>query len=186
MGSTVEDARSAGSMPHLPNEIWLLIASHCNPQDLWLSIRPVNNQLQQCAEQYFKNEILPHTILSLSVVLPPYDVRVSIRGKVVFTPMLQGCDPNMASNFSNATYCMKDTDPGYYCPQFLSRWAIMQNRETGPLDERRTKWELELEGQRHPVGLQQTVTLKERVKHGDAWVSFDWKRMMNTYFMSVA
>ena len=169
-------------MPHLPNEIWLLIATYCRPQDLWFSIRPVNNQLQQCAEQYFKQEILHHTTLILPVVIPTYDVRTPIRGKVVFTPMLQDCHAGAVDNFGGATYCMTDTKSDYYRPHFLSRWATMQNRETGQLDERRMRWELELEGQRHPIALHRPVALKQGCKD-EVWVSFDWRCMVTTFFM---
>lgn len=170
-------------MPHLPNEIWLLIASYCNPHDLWLTLRPVNNQLQECVEHYFRQEILPHTTLMLPVVIPTYDVRIPIRGKVVFNPMPEDCDAAAVHSFESATYSMKDTEPDYYLPHFLSRWATMQDRETGQLDERRIRWELELEGWRHPVSLRRPMALKQGCKDGEARVSFDWRYTMTTFFM---
>lgn len=174
--------RYTASMPHLPNEIWLLIASYCEPRDLWLSIRPINSQLQQCAEQYIKQEILPHTTLLLPVVIPTYDVRIPIRGKVVFKPILPDSSTDNGCDFDGAVFCLHDTDPDYYRPHFLSRWATMQDRETGYLDERRIRWEFELAGQRSPLSLHRPLAVKDGCEAGDARVSFDWRYMLSTYF----
>lgn len=167
-------------MPHLPIEIWLLIASYCDPKDLWLSIRPINRQLQQCAEQYVKQEVLPHTILVLPVVIPTYDLRVPIRGRVVFKPL----DPSPGLDFNGTIFCLDDTEPDYYRPHFLTRWATMQDRDTGRLDARRIRWELELEGQRSPVSLHCSTAIKHGCKVGEARVSFDWRYMLTTYFQA--
>lgn len=165
-------------MPHLPNEIWLLVASYCDPKDLWLSIRPINRQLQQCADQYVKEEVLPRTILILPVVIPTYDVRVPIRGKVLFNPI----SPTQGLDFNASVYCLDDTEPGYYRPHFLSRWATMQDRETGQLDDRRIKWELEFQGQCRPVSLHRSMAVKSGCRDDEARVSFDWRYMLTTYF----
>ena len=171
-------------MPELPNEIWLLIASHCEPQDIWLSIRPVNSQLQQCAEQYTKREVLPQTKLILPVVIPTYDARIPIRGKVVFNPLLESFTTEQVCDLATVIYCLDDTEPDYYRPHFLTRWATMQNRETGHLDERRIRWEFELEAQRRPVSLHRSIAVKHGCKAGEARVSFDWRYMLTTYFQA--
>lgn len=169
-------------MPHLPNEIWLLIASYCEPKDLWLSIRPINSQLQECAEQYIKREILPHTTLILPVVIPTYDARIPIRGQVIFKPVPQGSKTDEGRDFDTAVFCLDDTDPDYYRPHFLTRWATMQDRETGHLDEQRIRWGFELEGQRKAVSLHRPFAMKDGCRVGEARVSFDWRYMLTTYF----
>jgi hypothetical protein len=169
-------------MPHLPNEIWLFIATYCEPKDLWLSIRPVNRQLRQCAEQYIKREVLPQTKLILPVVIPTYDVRIPIRGKVVFNPLVASLTAKQASEFGTVIYRLDDTEPDYYRPHFLTRWATMQDRETGHLDERRIRWEFDLGTQRRPINLYRPIAVKHECKAGETWISFDWRYMLTTYF----
>ena len=169
-------------MPHLPNEIWLLIASYCEPQDLWLALRPVNNQLQQCTEQYFKRDVLLRTTLNLPVIIPTYDVRIPIRGRVVFKPGSQDGHIVTGDDFERVTYCMEDTEPDYYRPHFLTRWSTMQNRENGQLDGRRVRWEVELGGQCHSVCLYGSTAVKQGCAVGEVRVSFDWRYMMTSFF----
>ena len=169
-------------MPHLPNEIWLLIASYCDPQDLWLTLRPVNNQLQQCTEQYFKRDVLPQTTLNLPIIIPTYDVRIPIRGKVIFNPILQNRSIPSGDDFERVVYCMEDMEPDYYRPHFLTRWATMQNRESGQLDDRRLRWELELGGQCHSVSLHGSTAMNQGGLGSEPRVSFDWRYMMTRFF----
>jgi hypothetical protein len=169
-------------MPHLPNEIWLLIASYCEPQDLWLTLRPVNNQLQQCTEQYFRRDVLPHATLVLPVVIPTYDARMPIRGKVIFNPISPDSHAASEGDLERVTYNMEDTEPAYYLPRFLLRWATMHDRECGELDERIRRWELELGGQCHSVSLHGSTAVKQGCVGREVRVSFDWRYLMTSFF----
>lgn len=169
-------------MPHLPNEIWLLIAEYCEPRDLWLSLRPVSRQLQQCTEQHFERNILPNTVLNLPVVIPTYDVRIPIRGKVVFTPVSDDSSSDRKDNSNHKVYSMVETDPDYYRPHFLTRWVTMQDRETGRLDDRRVRWELELYGQRRGVSLHECTAVKQGCEKDEVRVSFEWTYTLTSFF----
>ena len=168
-------------MRHLPNEIWLLIASYCELQDLWLSLRPVNNQLQQCTEQYFKHDVLPRTTLILPVVIPTY-IQVPMRGKVVFNYIPQCLHAATGHSSERVIYRMEDTEPDFYRPHFLTQWVTMQDQESGRLDDRKLRWELELGGQCQSVNLYGSTAVKQGCAVGEARVSFGWRYLMTSFF----
>lgn len=169
-------------MLHLPNEIWLQIASYCDPRDLWLSLRPTNRQLLECAEQYIKQEVLPKTTLFLQVVIPTYDMRIPIRGQVIFKPISHELTSTEEPDSDAIVYCLGDTDSDYYLPHFLTRWSTMQSRETGHLDARRLQWQFELNGKRDSVKLYQSRAIRHGCQSGEARVSFDWRYTLTSYF----
>ena len=180
------------TMPHLPNEIWLLIASYSEPQDLWLSLRQVNRQLHLCTEQHFKNEILPHSTLSLPIILPTYDIRSPIRGKGVFHPLPAGDLSSMQSsgpllwqtqNPDRVIYCLGETEPDYYRSHFLTRWESMRKKGKGSLDEG-LRWEMSICGRSNRVCLKYPFALTDGCKEDEGRLSLEWMATMTRFFRS--
>ena len=169
-------------MTHLPNEVWLLIASCCQPRDLWLSLRPLSRQLQQCAEQFFEENLLPKTKLTLPVSFPTYDVRSPIYGKAVFLPLQVAVRLLDSHDDCRITYSLTETDPETYETQFRDRWSRMSKTADGYLDEK-MKWEVQLFDRRVDVKLKDPMaTGTSRGADTDAIVSFDWKCSMTIFF----
>lgn len=170
------------SMPHLPNEIWLLIASYCEPKDLWLSLRPVNRQLQICAEQHIKQAVLSLAVLSLPITLPTYDIRNPIRGKAVFHPLISKTPPPVESDSSDRiVYRLFETEPSYYRSHFFARWGTLQRGHSGTLDER-LRWELSIGGLSVSVRLREPLAVTQDYEVGGLQVAFLWKPTTTCFF----
>ena len=165
-------------MPHLPNEIWLQIASCCDHPDLWLSFRLVNRQLQTCAESHFKHEVLPLATLSLPVVLPTYDIRSPILGKAVFRPLMT----NETQNPDLIVFVLDRTVPDYYRSHFLSRWASMRDAESGSLAKPRVKWHLDVCGGSAGVCLKGPMATTPDCEDDEARVEFEWKATLTRFY----
>ena len=169
-------------MLYLPNEIWLLIASYCEPKDVWLSLRPVSRQIQICSEQHFKQAVLPFAILSLPITLPTYDIRNPIRGKAVFHPLAsKSCPPSGSGRSDRIVYRLAETEPTYYRSHFFARWDTLQKNHHGSLDER-LRWELRLAGSSSGVRLREPLAVTQDYEVGGLQVSFEWKSTMTTFF----
>ena len=168
------------TMPHLPTEIWLLIAAHCDPRDLWLSLRQVNRQLRECAEQHFERELLPHVGLSLPVAIPTYDMRSQNQGKAVFhiDQASGSCgDPERVS------YFLYETEPEQYSNHFLARWKGMCDSNPGGWMNERVSWDMSLETRIDRARLRKPYA--DATRHntsGYASVSFEWKPAMTSFF----
>ncbi|KAF2479772.1 hypothetical protein BDY17DRAFT_45435 [Neohortaea acidophila] len=166
--------------PHLPNELWILVFSHCSPKDLWLSLRPINTQLRTCTEEYYARHYLPLTQLTLPITLPTYDMRNPIRGKAVFHPGLLG----NSEESGRALYDLVGTDPSHYREHFLGRWKGMGEGEGRWLRET-VVWEMGIaEG-----GVREVRLRRPRVEgigvQGDlevARVSFEWRGTVSSFF----
>lgn len=166
-------------MPHLPNEIWLLIASYCEPRDLWLLLRLVNRQLYECAEQHFECELLPQIILNLPVAIPTYDMRKRTRGTAIFH-----IDENssLGHHSDRVSYCLSGSEPGLYRTHILSCWGRMCNSAGGSLNEN-TVWEMQLGERIDTARLRRpSVDTSQNNSDDQARVSFDWRPAMTSFF----
>ena len=165
-------------MPHLPNEIWLQIASHCDAKDLWLSLRPVDRQLQQCAEQQFEEAFLQTIVLCLPVAIPTYDMRSQTKGKAIFQVESEPSEKNEASRIS---YSLSRTEPAHYRPHFESRWRSMCP-SGGSLSDR-VAWEMSIDERTDSVRLRQPIVYRDKpVATDEVQVSFEWKPTMTSFF----
>ena len=171
------------AMAHLPCEIWLLIASHCDPKDLWLSMRKVSQQLKECAEQHFEREILPQAVLSLPIAIPTYDMRHPIRGRAVFLPSMKPSASEEGANSGRVFYSLVKTEPDFYESRFLSRWASMKSANAGHLNPG-TSWQIDLCGRTGRVGLKQGFVDDDEESVWDGTrVSFAWRPTMTLFFI---
>lgn len=168
-------------MAHLPTEIWLLIASYCEAIDLWLSLRQVNRQLHECAEQHFERALLSHATLSLPVAIPTYDMRSQTRGKAIFIQdALDHC-----SRTERVSYTLTETDPEAYCNHFLARWKGMCESNPGGWLNERMAWQMSLGERASSTRLRNPRADATRHNTSDfANVSFDWKATMTSFFKS--
>lgn len=163
-------------MPHLPTELWLLIASYCDPKDLWLNLRQVNRQLSECAEQHFQRELLSQVTLSLAVAIPTYDMRSQTRGKAVFVQD----ELDVLHKIQHISYSLSETVPEHYFNHFLARWKGMC--ESKGLSDR-IEWQMGLGWRNDTVRLRNPSANATRHDTSDyANVSFDWKPSMTSFF----
>lgn len=169
---------------HLPNEIWLHIASYCEPRDLWLSFRQVNRQLQQCAETHFAEALLPYTILTLPITLPTYDVRSPIQGRVIFHPGRTQYSPSIEDDSGRATFHLIDTEPDHYLSQFMIRWKGIYDSTGGRMKENmRFEFQFQHERKSAPIKLYDArVSNSKDDFTGEPQVLFDWKASMTSFF----
>lgn len=166
-------------MAHLPDEIWLLIASYCDPQDAWLSLRRVNHQTQECCEHYFEDNVLPLAILVLPVTLPSYDMRNPVQGKVTFQPLEKGDVVVMTRATDRMRFRLTGTAPDYYHSHFLSRWASMRGANRGLLSKR-MPWQLDLCGRTANAHLKNPF-IDEYVGQ-EARLSFEWRATITSFY----
>lgn len=185
-------------MVHLPNEIWLQIASYCEARDLWLALRPVSRQLLRCSEQQFKEEFLTKAVLHLRIRIPTYDMRNPLQSRITFRPLgVQGDYHHNAlpgRYVSRLTFILVETDPAYYQSHFLSRWKGMQDSQGGRLSDKMT-WELDLCGEHEtsalcartvPVHLQNPVAEShENDCEDQARLSFEWMATVTSFFRNL-
>ena len=171
-------------MVHLPNEIWLLIASYCDVSDLWLSVRQSNRQLQRCAEQYFGDDVLPLATLSLPIVLPTYDIRNPIRGKAVFHPLNITSTQHSGEVSCIVAFGLTETDPDYYRSHFKTRWSGMQDSTSHQLDER-LRWELNILGRGTLLSLKRLKAIRQGCGESEPKLEFEWMPTMTRFFRSV-
>lgn len=166
---------------HLPNEIWLQIASYCEPRDIWLSLRPINHQLQDCAEQHFQDHWLPHITLALPIALPTYDIRNPIRGRALFHPVT---NLNGEKDEHRVVYLLHRTEPEHYHSHFLGRWKGMCDSNTTWLNEK-MKWEMRVGELCGAVKLKRPA-IDQRVLGGEAVdyerFSFEWRASVTSFF----
>ncbi|KAK6391672.1 hypothetical protein LTR65_004166 [Meristemomyces frigidus] len=167
-------------MPYLPNEIWLDIVAYCDPRDLWLSLRPSNRQLSDCVEQYFRDELLPQTVISLPIALPTYDIRQPMRGKAVF--QYTECARGEGQSKDRVSYCFSKTEPWHYQAQFLDRWQGMREKADGRLVDK-LRWDIQLIDKTVTVGLKEArIDAAQAVEAEAAPLSFEWKSNMTRFF----
>lgn len=163
---------------HLPNEIWLLIASYCEPKTLWLSLRQTNRQLRECAEQQFERELLPHVVLNLPVAIPTYDMRTQTRGRAIFN--IEEKQP-VCSRSDRVSYSLSGSEPGLYRTHILSCWQRICKSAGGSLNEKMA-WEMQLGEHMHGARLRRpTIDASQDSSTGDVRVSFDWKPAMTSF-----
>lgn len=174
-------------MVHLPNEIWLQIATYCDAKDLWLSLRPVNRQLSACAEQHFNEFYLPQAVLDLKIRIPTYDMRNPRQSSVTFRPLaIEAKAAIVDDGSSRATFCMFSSDPEYYASHFLSRWKGMVESQGGRLRDQ-MQWGLSLCGRHGPVRLSDpnAVFVDEGGNgEGQARLVFEWRETMTGFLES--
>ena len=171
-------------MIHLPNEVWLLIASYLEPQDIWVSLRNINRQLKECAEQHFEHDHLQEAVLNLPIALPTYDIRNPIRGKAVFHPTLITPSAVRVGYSDRVPYSLLKTEPEYYHGRFIHRWTGMRDADNGHLGER-TRWEMNLGGRTARVCLKQAVVDDDEDSvWGCARVSFEWRSTISMFYGS--
>ncbi|KAK5135651.1 hypothetical protein LTR08_004952 [Meristemomyces frigidus] len=151
-------------MPYLPNELWLAILPYCQTEDSWRSLRPVNQQLRACVEQYFLEEILPETVISLPITLPTYDIRQAMRGHARLR-CLEG-----ALVGGRAIYALAEAVPAHYDVHFRARWKRVHAAGGRIPDKQR--WEVQL------CDIEKSARVKDARVEGDpedCQLSFDWK-----------
>ncbi len=167
--------------PYLPNEVWFLIAEYCEPKDIWLSLRQVSPQLQQCADQYFERTYLPDMTITLPIALPTYDIRNPIRGKALFKPNPVKGQDQAASD--RVVFSLANTDPAHYHSHFVGRWKAMCDRNAGGWLKESTKWEMHLCGRHGFTRLKnaQGITASQ-VSDDHAQLSFDWKASITSFY----
>ena len=152
---------------------------YCDPRDLWVSLRPVNRQLQECAEQHFEKNILALVELNLPIAIPSYDMRNRIWGKAVFHPDTEeSSDKKIAGR---VTYSLTSTEPEHYHSHFLGRWKGMWDSGRNGNSHEGMTWELKL------VDRIDGARLRKALLHWDrdrelAQVSFQWKATMTRFF----
>lgn len=108
-------------MPHLPDELWLLIASFSEPTDLWLTLRPLNRQLRDCTDQHFAENVLPRLLLHSPITFPTYDIRSPIHGRASFTYKSGVDEAHQQPNRERVTFALVDTEPSYHRSHFVDR-----------------------------------------------------------------
>ena len=162
-------------MPHVPDEIWLYLATFCVPRDLWRSLRPVNRQLRDCVDDHFETHLLPDMKLTLPFSMPSYDVREQRRGRASFTFVT--CERATA----RAIFRLHSCD---YEDHFMHRWASMRSSRHGHLSEALV-WEVDLS-----LTAMGSVNLRNPevddrgsdIARGVATFSFEWKPAMCSLF----
>lgn len=169
---------------HVPNEVWLSVIAHCDsPQDLWLSVRRVNRQLQDCVEQHFAGHVLPQLVVSLPLTLPTYDARNPIRGEAVFHHHRPGSEhgEDMLSDQSRALFALADTHPDFYRAHFFGRWAGMRDVDGGWMRSS-VEWTMRLHGKTTRTKIKDARAVGEGVGEEEAQIQFDWKPTLTAFF----
>ncbi|RMY99317.1 hypothetical protein D0862_07174 [Hortaea werneckii] len=170
--------------PFLPNEIWLQIATYCDPRDLWLSLRSVSHQLADCVDQHFLDHVLPGTAIALPITLPTYDIRNPLHGRAILHCWArQG--GRKTEGKDRLLYNLVHVEPAHARVQLLDRWTRMRDDAGGRLDGK-VRWDLELGHARVRMPLRQARL--ERVQGEEAegaFLSFDWRPTFTRFFESI-
>lgn len=166
--------------PHLPNEIWLNIISHCEEnRDTWLSLRLVNQQIQACVEQHFADNILTNLKASLPITMPSYDARNPIRGEAIF--QYYNDQGRLSGKDDFVVFELGSTGPDLYRPQFLGRWAGMKDVDGGRLKES-VKWWLKLGHAFVNTRVKDACALDGGLGDEEARIRFEWKPTLTAFF----
>jgi len=163
----------------LPTEIWLQIAAHCEPKTLWCSVRKVNRQLFDCAEQCFEEQFLPLVTFALPVAIPTYDMRNQTRGKAVFCVDTSAIDNQSTARIS---FSLARVEPELYRRHFLDRWrSLCSSAENG-------RWSQRIPCEMTLAGTTSTAVLRapevdpaQQMTVDQARVSFEWRVTMTTF-----
>lgn len=167
--------------PHLPNEIWLAIITHCtNNQETWLSLRRVNHQIRLCVEQHFAENILPNLKASLPMIMPSYDARNPIKGQATFRYYTDVQDRPRGTD-DHVVFELGETGPQFYLAHFLGRWAGMKDVDGGMVRES-VLWELRLDDKVVNTRMKGVCALGEGVGDEEARISFEWKPTLTAFF----
>jgi hypothetical protein len=110
----------AATVYDLPTELWLSVLRHVEPRVLFQTVRLVDRRSRSCADDIFRNEILPGFQISLHVFLESE------------YPLRPGGDVQLVFAFSKVTestegievvqYVVSRADPAVRKQRALARW----------------------------------------------------------------
>ncbi|KAI7487193.1 hypothetical protein D0860_04501 [Hortaea werneckii] len=179
--------------PYLPNEIWLQIATYCDPRDLWLSLRLANHQLSSCVDQHFLDHVLPTTTIALPITLPTYDIRNPLHGRAILQCWARqqgdgGTEGGGGGGKKDRLlYNLVKVEPAHARVQLLDRWTRMRDDAAGGrLDGKKVRWDVELGHARVRMPVRQARL--EQVQDQEAegpFLSFDWRPTFTRFFESI-
>ena len=154
----------------LPDELILHILIHTPPHTLGTSARLASRQLQRCAEDVLRSEILPHISLSLTFSLGggPHHRWYDVRATLFFCP--SHLDPDKTT----AMFKLSHVLPPQCRTQALEKWSRLRS------DNATGTWRAALHGRTYVVPLQPLGVCHQ--EEGEVSIDIDWEAMLGSYF----
>ena len=159
----------ASLLEQLPEELRLLILSYLPPSDLWLSVRHINSQYRDYAEEVASKELIPNFAVGLNFTLSSgshhrwYDIRGTVHHGFIKINKL---------NPQYALFQVNSVLPHNCQDRVLETWKRMCASGFGPEQE----WRVTYSG----TGLLMKMPKLVLAAQDGVWC--DWREVLDNYF----
>lgn len=157
----------------LPDELILHILTYTPPHILWTSARLASKQLQRCAEDVLRSDVLPFISLSLTFSLGggPHHRWYDVRATLAF------CFSHLNPEEAIATFKLSHVLPSQCHAQALEKWSRLRaDNSTDGL----SAWRAELDGRTYSVSLQPVRVCRQGAD--EVSINIVWKALLSRYF----